>query len=337
MKNYLNTGAVLIILTLLIPQVSFAAWWNPISWFSGWSFRDKNEASKTEVLEKQINELQSKISAMESNFATSSVATTTVRSATSSSEAIRVNTPRKIEVKVAPVLPLAQDVVSNVVPVKDYEKIYSDISQKFFDLRYELRDEKEELGDDAVSTDAEDEYRAYLTDSIRMLSDDIDDLVRIGYKNPKPQDKVDGYVLKYAKYKADYNLRYEEFKTDDADERIAERAETSNRKNSPECASATKAKSSLDQEEALIKSSYQKKIKQAETNSNGTFGGALAQTVSNLNSAMYSDLADLAIKQMSVNSEYYAACEGYYMIPAYNPPTKTYCTKYGDQMNCTTY
>ncbi len=47
------------VLALIIPQVTFAAWWNPFSWFNHWSFR-KTE-TKTEILEKRVAELEQKL------------------------------------------------------------------------------------------------------------------------------------------------------------------------------------------------------------------------------------------------------------------------------------
>jgi hypothetical protein len=46
---------------ILIPTVALASWWNPISWFNNWQFFNK-ENSKTEVLEKKIEELENKLS-----------------------------------------------------------------------------------------------------------------------------------------------------------------------------------------------------------------------------------------------------------------------------------
>lgn len=57
MKKYLS---ILIFTTFIFPSVALASWWNPFSWFNNWSFSEKLEP-KTEILEKRILELESKL------------------------------------------------------------------------------------------------------------------------------------------------------------------------------------------------------------------------------------------------------------------------------------
>jgi len=59
MKKYsrLSTISSLIVLAFIIPQIAFAAWWNPISWFGGWSFFHRTD-TKTQVLENRMKELE---------------------------------------------------------------------------------------------------------------------------------------------------------------------------------------------------------------------------------------------------------------------------------------
>ncbi|MEI8249020.1 MAG: hypothetical protein WCG07_00810 [Candidatus Taylorbacteria bacterium] len=77
MKKYLPS---LIIVTLIVPSVAFASWWNPISWFNGWSFSN-NSDYKTQVLEKRIADLENKLN---NNSSTTTIATSTVITATTS-------------------------------------------------------------------------------------------------------------------------------------------------------------------------------------------------------------------------------------------------------------
>ena len=58
MKKYLISIAFI---TLIIPSVALASWWNPLSWFDHWTF-SSNSNAKTQVLEKRIQELESKLS-----------------------------------------------------------------------------------------------------------------------------------------------------------------------------------------------------------------------------------------------------------------------------------
>ncbi len=68
MKKYFLT---IILVTLIIPQIAFAAWWNPFSWkvFN-------REESKTQVLENRVKELEKKL---EANVSTSTKVEKTIK------------------------------------------------------------------------------------------------------------------------------------------------------------------------------------------------------------------------------------------------------------------
>ncbi len=57
MKKILS---LVFVTTLIIPSLAFASWWNPTSWFDNWSFTNKTD-TKTEILEKRIQELESNL------------------------------------------------------------------------------------------------------------------------------------------------------------------------------------------------------------------------------------------------------------------------------------
>ncbi|MCC6290515.1 hypothetical protein IT398_00340 [Candidatus Nomurabacteria bacterium] len=52
-----------LLVTLVIPQIALAAWWNPISWLNNWNlFKPATpEETKTQVLENRIKELEKKL------------------------------------------------------------------------------------------------------------------------------------------------------------------------------------------------------------------------------------------------------------------------------------
>ncbi len=50
---------MLLLVTILVPQVVSAAWWNPLSWFDSWNFH-KND-TETHILENRIQELEKKL------------------------------------------------------------------------------------------------------------------------------------------------------------------------------------------------------------------------------------------------------------------------------------
>ena len=66
---------ILTLVTIAIPSFAFASWWNPTTWFSNWSF-SSNSDTKTQVLEKRIAELESKLNT-NSTTTPAIVATTT--------------------------------------------------------------------------------------------------------------------------------------------------------------------------------------------------------------------------------------------------------------------
>lgn len=66
---------------LIIPQITFAAWWNPTTWFNNWSFFYKSE-NTTEVLEKRIQELESRLKNSSSASTTEITSTSSVETKT---------------------------------------------------------------------------------------------------------------------------------------------------------------------------------------------------------------------------------------------------------------
>jgi hypothetical protein len=47
-------------ITLIIPNIVLAAWWNPLSWFNGWDFLFKKD-NDSAILEKRILDLESQL------------------------------------------------------------------------------------------------------------------------------------------------------------------------------------------------------------------------------------------------------------------------------------
>ena len=61
MKNKFGKILLLILVSILIiPQLVFASWWNPVSWFNNWSFFHP-VSSKTQILENRVKELEKKL------------------------------------------------------------------------------------------------------------------------------------------------------------------------------------------------------------------------------------------------------------------------------------
>ncbi len=50
-----------IMVVFMLPQIVFAAWWNPLSWFDNWNFLLSERESETEILEQRVAELEDKL------------------------------------------------------------------------------------------------------------------------------------------------------------------------------------------------------------------------------------------------------------------------------------
>ncbi len=126
---------LIILLTLIIPQVTLAAWWNPISWFGGWSFLHRNNDDKTQVLENRIQELEKKLG--ESSIATSTGTTTTDRAIENTRPNITPSVKPKEDTK--PAISKPTGIINNETLYKtlvaDYEKFVSQIENDIVNFK----------------------------------------------------------------------------------------------------------------------------------------------------------------------------------------------------------
>jgi hypothetical protein len=81
MKKFSRYQTILsfVVVALIVPQIALAAWWNPVSWFNGWSFFHRTD-TQTQVLKNRVKELEKKLE----NTATSTSAVATTTKATAS-------------------------------------------------------------------------------------------------------------------------------------------------------------------------------------------------------------------------------------------------------------
>ena len=69
MNKHINKFVGLGLALSILPQIALASWWNPFSWFEK---KPTTTDTKTEVLEKRIQELESKLNGTATSTATSS-------------------------------------------------------------------------------------------------------------------------------------------------------------------------------------------------------------------------------------------------------------------------
>ncbi|MDO8591053.1 MAG: hypothetical protein Q7R65_03705 [bacterium] len=96
--SHLSTVSSIVVLAFIVPQIAFAAWWNPISWFGGWSFFHRTD-TQTQVLENRVKELEKKLE----STATSTPVITTKTVAPTETRVVETPAPKKVSPVVVPV------------------------------------------------------------------------------------------------------------------------------------------------------------------------------------------------------------------------------------------
>lgn len=106
--SHLSTISSVVVLAFIVPQIAFAAWWNPISWFNGWNFFHRTD-TKTQVLENRVKELEKQLE----GTATSTAVATTTKAVTPIKTKV-TETPKKVDQVAAPVKTTAPVQPANV-------------------------------------------------------------------------------------------------------------------------------------------------------------------------------------------------------------------------------
>jgi hypothetical protein len=79
MKNIIRICSVIILVAIIFPQATLAAWWNPITWFNNWTFSKGASDTHTKVLEDRIKELENKLQEVVSTDISTTTSTTTTQ------------------------------------------------------------------------------------------------------------------------------------------------------------------------------------------------------------------------------------------------------------------
>jgi len=120
MKKYLILSLVIF---AILPQIAFASWWNPLSWFNYWNFSQK-EIPKVEIVEKNIQNPKNNL------YATTTVTAQATTMATSTKV---IETPKKTAPVTKPVVanPTPKPIVvetPKIQPVSPYCSVVTDCS-----------------------------------------------------------------------------------------------------------------------------------------------------------------------------------------------------------------
>lgn len=140
MKKYLS---ILFLIAFIIPSVAFASWWNPFSWFGGWTFhktevappiqvinteKEKTPEEKISELQKQLDDLKNK----KSNSDSTTTGTSAVSNTQKKSTTKEVNTPVVSPVVITPISPQPTAVSE---PPKQHENYDQELSQWIAEIR----------------------------------------------------------------------------------------------------------------------------------------------------------------------------------------------------------
>lgn len=123
MKKYI---LIIFLLIITYPTVTFAAWWNPLTWFNNWNPSRRTE--KTEVLENKINTLEHKLKLVEmqndnNNFEIETETAIENGQTEKNANQLKYSIPTKI---VNPTV----STITDTVPEKPIIKIEEDIIEK---------------------------------------------------------------------------------------------------------------------------------------------------------------------------------------------------------------
>lgn len=114
---------------LIIPQLVFAAWWNPLSWFNNWAFSrpaQTAQSPETQVLENRIKELEKKLEGVATSSSLTETPTTTKSQSTQSTKPATT--------------PITKNQTPVVQPIQNYSTILAGAYNNYADREKNLAD-----------------------------------------------------------------------------------------------------------------------------------------------------------------------------------------------------
>ena len=131
---------------LIIPQITFAAWWNPLSWFNNWSFSKSTQDAQVQVLENRIKELERKIGSgpSETDETANQIVPPEKQAKGDNMPVVPPQPPKKSVVApkpvpspmvVQPIAPISVPPPLSVQPTRDYKVLYDDLQAKYVFMR----------------------------------------------------------------------------------------------------------------------------------------------------------------------------------------------------------
>jgi len=291
--------SVLLLIAFIIPSVAFASWWNPISWFNNWSF-NKKITPQVQVVEKEltseekIEELQKQLDELKNE---KTVSSNMITPETKEIKEIKENTTNdKIKTVVSP---------QHEGCFESNGKWFNTITGNSCDTVTTPTKTGYELCSEAFNNGTWD--GTYKSDG------KLNCVCRNGYIS-----NSDGTACQTKPTES--QVQYQAM-LDKIDKQEKERLqEEEDRKNSPECISATKALSKINEE-----------IKPLQAKRDADYENYLQTgNYESPDSTLLSKLTDLTLRKSGLQSKYYAACENFYPTPQ----KTTTCNFIGNTMYC---
>lgn len=306
----------ILLFAILVPQIVSAAWWNPLSWKIL-----RRADSKTQILENRVKELEQKLEAAPTTQATTTMKENT--KPTKNSPVINTQTN-------------TQSISSPIQQVqKNYESSYDDLVKKYTELLSVVESEKKLMRKNSPLQSEKGYYR-YLEQLQTKANSDLGYLVSIKYYNPRPKGIVEIYSTKYIQLNNDYWANNKAYATEIKEEAYLyelqrpareQQAKEEARKDSPECRAATTAYEAVKAEA--------KPLKEKENAWYNEYLTTGKYNNSSERSSVSSKLADLALRESGLMSEYYYVCEGF--VPTPSKIYNTDCYYIGGTLRCSTY
>jgi hypothetical protein len=201
----------LLLIVILLPQVAMATWWNPISWFNGWSFM-RSDAEK-KALEYRVKELEERLNRAEGSGSTTTQNTSKTKITTGEKNFTKSSSVDSIKPQIIP-----------MTTIVNRDVLYADIMQKYMNFQSTISSEKGGLRQNSTLY-TERYYFVYVEDLLKRISSDIGYLTSIKNYNPRPLNIEEIYINKFSKLKNEHDIKVEQYIVErKQDEAATERA-----------------------------------------------------------------------------------------------------------------
>ncbi len=179
--------SIFVITLLIIPQITFAAWWNPTTWKVWQIFTRQNVETQIVEIEEEEEEEEAEEVVQEAEPVVDSTPSTPAPATPS------VSTPPTQVNVVPPVVPVITQ------PAKDYIKIYGDLRAEYSSLRRNITEARDSLNNNKEPLNiVEREYEQNLTILLNEFVKDVQILNTLNTSDYNFPNNVEFYLTRYS-------------------------------------------------------------------------------------------------------------------------------------------